>query len=153
LYAAPVFAPAGTYNGVAVVLGSTLGTPAGVVGRIGIYNDNQGVPGALRAEYGTVALDASASAVKAITSLTITVAAGGEILWMAVALQGASTIRPTMTCISAQGFSVSGLFQYPLTSISDNQLGYIQDSVTGSLPNPMVPVSSTNVIPAVFLRA
>jgi hypothetical protein len=118
----------------------TVNGGAGSVTRLGIYNDNNGVPGTVLLDAGTVATDAGAPAIKAIT---ISQALAPGAYWaVAVAQVASPTYRRALPL---------GIMSYLNTDWTTQQ--FFTDGIAGALGNnPAVSVSGLNP-PLVALRA
>jgi hypothetical protein len=143
LNAIPIIIPrAVTLDRIAVEI-TTLGA-AGAVVRLGCYTDNDGIPDALIADFGTV--DATTTGVKEIT-ISQTVNPG--ILWLARASQGAT---------SAQRSFSETPFPEPADSAvpsgTSANTAYNDNGIAGALPaNFTIDGMKTGNCPHVWIRA
>lgn len=146
VYWLPVFVPGGDYDRIIILQGTTLGS-AGSVVRLGLYaDDGGGAPGARLADYGTVDVAANASIEKLIT-IALTVPSPGALLWPAFVCQGGAPTTPTVMGLSGvAGRAALGL---PANNLSSNRYGWVQDGVSGALPDPAVPVDNLLATPPV----
>lgn len=126
LYADLFVAPAtGSYNQIAIQMSAGSGN-----GRLGIYNDNNGVPGSLLLDAGTLAL--SGTGVKTSTinqSLT-----GPAKYWLAAIFDNVSLNLTAQVGIGLLGFA-SNSISYGVQGLSANGVTF------GALPDPF-PASS-----------
>ncbi len=128
---APFEARSGTIDVVAVEV-STLGASSTV--RLGVYADNgNGRPGALVADYGTVAT--TSTGVKTIDVNTTVIP--GRTYWFAIASQGGTAA--TLKTLYANPVGEKFIQMGTATPTSLAQVSqYYQSSVSGALPNPFV---------------
>jgi hypothetical protein len=116
---------------------------AGAVVRLGIYESNNGVPGALVLDAGTV--DATSTGTKTIT-ISQTLAAGYYYL-VAVGQGQGSQVSGNAYSASQQIVPLDGTFH-----VGQALLSYVKSGVTGALPDPLNPDSMSNVYPNIQLR-
>lgn len=128
MFASPVLIPAPhTYVGIAVQVWT--GTASSVV-RLGAYADNgNGGPGALLADYGTVA-----TATNGLKSITISQALTPGLVWLVCVPQ---TAVATFICYSIANFAGSGPMNIGMSSSTFNTSGnyWYVASVTAGLPS------------------
>lgn len=142
----PVWLPAAIYNQVAIKT-SSAGT-TGSVARLGIYSpDANGRPGALVADWGTVAIDGSAG-VKTIT-ISLTIATDGLYYLAGVTQIAASGNIFTQDDPRVFGRAITSTFA------PDSTFTWNQSGVTGALPNPATPTPNNNAqwLMAIGLKA
>jgi hypothetical protein len=109
---------------------------AGSVTRLGIYGDNNGVPGDLILDAGTV--DTTTTGVK---QLAISQAVPAGSIYCCAVTQGAPSTAPTYRLMNLG----AGQVKFPVASITGNmtRTSYIQSGVTGALPTtPTVTISN-----------
>ena len=118
---------------------------AGSVIRIGLYEDNDGLPGDLITEFGTVPGDSVGA-----HEITVDETLEPGIYWLAAAVQNVSVTSPTLrvTNTSSAIPGVSG------TSFGSGNgfVGVVQSSVSGALPSPFVPADSTSAMVRIIPR-
>jgi hypothetical protein len=116
---------------------------AGAVVRLGIYESNNGVPGALILDAGTV--DATSTGTKTIT-ISQTLAAG--YYYLAAVGQGqGSQVTGNAYSASQQIVPIDGTFH-----VGNGLVSYTKSGVTGALPDPLNPNMISNVYPNIQLR-
>ena len=116
---------------------------AGAVVRLGIYESDNGVPGALILDAGTV--DATSTGTKTIT-ISQTLAAG--YYYLAAVGQGqGSQLSGNAYSASQQIVPIDGTFHVGQGLVSCGKSG-----VTGALPDPLNPNLIANVYPNIQLR-
>ena len=116
---------------------------AGAVVRLGIYESNNGVPGALVLDAGTV--DTTSTGTKTIT-ISQTLAAGYYYLAAVGQVEGC-TISGNAYSASQQIVPINGTFHVGQALVS-----YEKSGVTGALPDPLNPSTISNVYPNIQLR-
>ena len=148
LYYQPFFVPVSTsFDRLAIVTAAAAGVTSGVI-RLGIYNNNAGVPSSLVLDAGT--LTTTAAATYQIT-ISQTLAAG--FYWLAFV----QTTAPTLGSYNFAGNN-SSLFQngFILSSSSptaNGQNGWNEDGITGALPSTAGTLSAIIGMPYVWIRA
>ena len=113
--------------------------------RLGIYLDDNGLPGALLADYGTVNMNTTG-----ISAITISQTLSGQV-WVAACAQGANAL----TVITSGDYNpFVGTTNDPY-SFGHVSTGYYQTGVTGALPSTWGSTYSTTyntAYPAILLR-
>jgi len=141
LYVTPFYVGnATTFNSIAAY---ALGT--GSVMRLGIYLDNNGLPDALLADYGTVGMSNTG-----IQGITISQTLSGQV-WVAACAQGSNALTAT-TNANYNPFVGTTNDPYSFGLVST---GYYQTGVTGALPSTWGSTYSTTYsssYPAIILR-
>lgn len=113
------------------------GAPAGSVLRLGVYTDQEGQPGLLIKEFGTVAADAVAVPELAV-SPSLILPAG--VYWMASVAQLSGTTRPTVRVVNRNYSLVSATASLSLASGS----AYLKTAVSGALPGSATDATRIN---------
>jgi len=148
LYYEPFFVPVATsFDRLAFVTAAASGVTSGVV-RLGIYNNNAGVPSSLVLDAGTVTTTAAAT-----YQITISQTLAAGFYWLAFV----QTTAPTLSSYNF-GSNNSALFQngFILSSSSptaNGQNGWNEDGITGALPSTAGTLSAIIGIPYVWIRA
>lgn len=140
-----IFTSAGTMTFIGCHVNGSSGT-TGCVLRIGLYADNQGVPGALLADFGTASCVGSAGNVTLTTAQPISAYTP---YWLACAMQGSAVTRAIMWDYDiVNGPQDIGFLVVPFTAANNVgdifngggmngfRMGYVLNGVTGALPNP-----------------
>lgn len=123
----------------------TVAGDAGSLIRLGAYADNNGLPGDLIADWGTLVGDNPAS-----LGLTINQVLSAGVYWIGCAVQNAPSVQPTMRLISQSLISVPS--SAPYTTVHNS--GYGRNGVTGALPaNFMSGAFTAAPCPRIQLRA
>lgn len=140
----PIWFPAGLALDRIGIEVTTVGT-AGAIFRLGIYNDTNGYPGTLLAEYGTVDC-ATAIGVQQLT-ISQTIPSSGW-YWLGGAVQVAtSTLRVVNG--PAGPFQPSGGTVPPATTVF---IGYYSGGISGALPGTFSSPVAYNALPRPFVR-
>lgn len=117
---------------------------AGAVVRVGLYEDDAGIPGALLVDAGTV--DATSTGFKdAVVSQLV----GPPLVWVGVVHQGGASTKATLR---SQGGDLLYLPILDPSKISFDLASMYQVGITGALPDPAVPATNTNRMPRTALR-
>lgn len=125
-----------TVDRVAVEVTSA-GAPAGSVLRLGVYTDQEGQPGVLITDFGTVAADAVA-VVELAVSPSLVLPAG--VYWLASVAQASGTTRPTVRVMNRNYSLVNATASLALTSGS----AYLKAAVSGALPSSATDATRIN---------
>lgn len=100
--------------------GATAGTP--------------GKPGALIADFGTVAADSVTTPVKTITGLSQAIGGGGRWAWFGAIVQAVVTTQPTVRLVGTPSYEMAFGTATP-TALSQAYCGYSMTGVTGAAPS------------------
>lgn len=120
---------------------------AGNVLRLGIYADSGGKPGALVADWGTIAADAVAGFAK-VTGLSTALAPG--LYWVGGVVQGATT-QPTVRTIASSQYAGSlGSADPAIGTVFG--AGWFVTGVTGALPGSFGAAAATGAAPRVHFK-
>jgi hypothetical protein len=112
----------------------TTGGTTGAVVRLGIYNDNgKGKPGSLLLDAGTVP-----STGTGLQEITISQALSPGLYWLAQVAQVAQCTMQSSSGVT----SGTKITTNPANLIQFGHSGFAQNSVSGALPNPFVPITS-----------
>jgi hypothetical protein len=135
-YYHPFFVPNSvTLDRLVFITGSTFSGTSTV--RMGIYADNNGIPGNLILDAGT----GSGTTINQTVQITISQSlSAGNIYWLAFNSQ---TAAGTNTYYGVSNSSIAGLqiMQFMTNSVFVNQVAYSQASVTGAFANAVSPTS------------
>lgn len=126
----------GTLTGIACRIASAGETDSVI--RLGAYEDNGGVPGALILDAGTVAADTTGT--KTITGLSATLPA--DLVWLCGVVQGGPTTVPVVYGTNdSQAWVGTGSSAQAASRWTSNR---VQGAVSGALPDPGNPGSNVN---------
>lgn len=159
-----IFNASGTMTFIGCHVNGSSGT-TGCVLRMGLYADNQGMPGVLLADFGTASCVGSAGNVTVATNQPIVAYTP---YWLACAMQGAAATRALMWDYDiVNGPQDVGLLMVPLSTagnvgdmfsgggLNGFRMGYTISGVTGALPNPYGTPSGTmtgNIAPRLTFK-
>jgi hypothetical protein len=148
-----IFIPvATTFDRIAIKTGSTF-SGTGCVVRLGIYQNANGKPSTLLADYGTV----SPTIASTVSSITISETLNAGFYWLAAVVQTAASVTTTF---SGNAGNIAAYQTYqnlpydPAMTTGSVITGYTQDGVSGALPATAVPVATIGTVaPVAFIRA
>ncbi len=152
------FAPiaiATTHTFTAIGLEVATSASTGSATRLGIYYDNNGAPGNLLLDAGTI----PSSCVAGTGTIAINQSLSPGMYWLASVsqLQSTSTAASVVTQPTVRRLNLDDSIVGMSTPLSQTVTGYIQVGTTGALPNPAVPATGSAGdqanIPAVMIQA
>ena len=109
------------------------------------YDNGNGYPGALFADFGQIAGD-SVGANEVASSLVVP----AGVMWLGGTVQVVTTTQPTVEIINQGLFQIAGASQF----LANLQVGWSMTGVTAGAPNPFTPTpANAGSVPRVYLKA
>ena len=137
-------------NAVRLFVEHTVAGDGSAAMRLGIYADNNGTPGALIVDGGTVSMTGAA----AVGEVTINVNLTPGLYWVAGVVQGASATQPTVRVISRETMHLPPLpLGTNLPGAGVVVVGWGRTGISGALPDPFGAASYTSIAPRIGFRA
>jgi hypothetical protein len=150
-FSVPIYIPSGA--GIdRILINVTVAGAAGSVIRLGLRaNDNQGWPGTLIVDAGTV--DSTTTGSKTVTIDVSAATVGNRFVWMSAVAQGAASSQPSVSQMVNQPVGQYGAFRINFVAHDGNiYFARRQDSVTGALPSGVTSPNYIQVAPAMRVR-